>query len=174
MPLGLRVHRFACGDVQLLGCQQNVPEQSNQPLLFGKKRFVYDVRHGRDLGEIDRLVPAEHGGRNSLFTVSDRPLAGFSATMQSKSTRGSMIELVLSPAAKAGDLINRCLYRVAVFRPDGLEDETLRRFVWAEGKPITVSVPMAWNVAAGNWRLVATDLLTGRQQTVTYNLEAQP
>ncbi len=171
---GLRVNRFSCGAVQLLGCQGDGTGKNDLALTFPKRRYVYDVRAGKSLGEVDRVVPSEHGGRNNLFAVSEKPLAGFTAISAGKLAAGTLAEVVLTAAPKAGELVNRRLYRVALFRPDGQEDVAVRRFAWADEKPLHVSMPLAFNLVAGAYRLVATDLLSGAQQTISFTNEAKP
>ncbi len=171
---GLRVHRFSCGAVQLLGCQGDGTGKDGLALTFPKPRWVYDVRAGKSLGQVDHVVPSEHGGRNNLFVVSEKPLAGFTATSASKLMAGTLADVVLTPTPKAGELVNRRLYRLALFRPDGQEDVAVRRFAWAEEKPLHVSMPLAFNLVPGAYRLVATDLLSGAQQTISFNNEAKP
>ena len=132
------------------------------------------MRAGKSLGEVDHVVPSEHGGRNNLFTISDKPLAGFTATSAGKLTAGTLADIVLTATPKAGELVNRRLYRLALFHPDGQEDLAVRRFAWAEEKPLHVSMPLAFNLVSGAYRLVATDLLSGAQQTISFNNEAKP
>ena len=145
---GLRVHRFSCGAVQLLGCQGDGTGKDGLALTFPKARWVYDVRAGKSLGEIDHVVPSEHGGRNNLFVVSEKPLAGFTATATGKLAAGTLADIVLTPTPKAGELVNRRLYRLALVRPDGQEDVAVRRFAWAEDKPLHASMPLAFSTAA--------------------------
>ena len=165
VPAGYLVNRFQGDGVQLLSCLTQTGAAEGATIRLGRKLQVYDIRLGKDLGEVAELVPSKGAGRNALYTLSPAPLSPFEVKLARPAARGEVAELAVTPRAAVGNAPRR-FYRLSVWKPDGTEDQALRAFQWAQG-PLRFQVPFARNLPAGSWRVEVTDLLSGQKQTVS-------
>jgi hypothetical protein len=169
VPPGYLVNRFQGEGVQFLSCLMLPGAENGAAIRLGRKLQAYDVRLGKDLGEVCELVPSAGAGRNALYTLCERPIPPFAFALKGKPTRGACAEMTLAPRTDGKGVAPRRLYRLSVWKPDGIEDLALRTFQWAQG-PMRFSVPLAWNLPAGAYRVEVTDLMTGQKQTVKLEL----
>ena len=164
VPAGYLVNRFQGEGVKLLSCLTLPGAAEGAAIRLGRKTQVYDVRLGKDLGEITEIVPSAGAGRNALYTLSPAPISAFELKLVKPATRGKLAELAVTPGA--GGNSPRRFYRLSVWKPDGAEDLVLRAFQWAQG-PVRFQVPLAWDLPSGAHRVEVTDILTGQKQAVT-------
>jgi len=168
VPAGYLVNRFQGEGVQLLSCLTLPGAVEGAAIRLGRKTQVYDVRLGKDLGQVTEIVPSAGSGRNALYTLSPVPISAFELKLVRTAGRGKVAELAVKPRSGIGEISPRRFFRLSVWKPDGTEDLALRAFQWAQG-PLRFQVPMAWNLPAGAYRVEVTDILTGQKQSV--NLE---
>ena len=165
VPAGYLVNRFQGEGVQLLSCLTLPGAAEGAAIRLDRKTQVYDVRLGKNLGEVTEIVPSAGAGRNALYTLSPAAISAFEVKLVGKAARGKLAEVVVTPGSGTGGNRPRRFYRLSVWKPDGTEDLALRAFQWAQG-PLRFQVPLALNLPAGPHRVEVTDLLTGQKQSV--------
>ncbi len=169
VPSGYMVNRFRSEGLELLSCRILPGAAENGVIRLPQKMHVYDVRAGKSLGETDEIVPSAGAGRNTLYALSPKPIAPFTAAAKGEAKRGAVLPIIVKPATDDGLSRPRRLYRLDLVQPDGVEVPNLRAFQWG-ADAVTFEVPLALNLPAGIYTARITDIVTGQSESVAITL----
>lgn len=173
-PVGdVEVTARANGAVTLLALQRRQPggEGRDIDLRLPRARHVLDVRAGVSLGAMAQLTIGLPAALPVLLALSDAPLPGLVLDGPERAAAGEWARFGLglsdpSPAA-------RHVVRLTLRRPDGSTAAAYSGIVALPGDGTAAwEVPFALNDPAGMWEVEAADVLTGRVETLRFELAA--
>ena len=153
----LEVIRWANGNQQIVALlrEGGLQQQVTVELADGKSRHVYDLRQRKALGPLVRLTTTILPNRASFFILAGKPLNEPLLTLdQTVTPRGSVIKGTMSLSSEEAVQPYRLCVRVA-----GQEIEYLRRIVMVGRQPAGFDLPIAYNDPAGEYEVLAIDLL---------------
>jgi hypothetical protein len=155
------LRRFTCGQAQYAGVLRDLkPGGSAITLTLPEKRFVYDCRAGKYLGEVDRITPNLSAGEAALYALLPAKVSAVKVQPQTGVCRpGAIVSFSLSTPA-ATPAVARA-FRVQVIGPDGKGRPYYDCQLAAPNGTAQGSFALALNDAPGKWQIVATDVATG-------------
>ncbi len=170
-PAHVEVIRYTAGPLEYL-CLLRVasddePDVAKVPL--GRRRCVYDVRHGKYLGQIDALTAPMLPGDCRIYCLAPAPLGKVKCEAPTEAQAGGQVRDHLSLAP--GSPGERQLVRISFIRPDGSEAPDYARNHLLGGQPVEATVQLALNDPAGRWRIVARQLATGESAEAGFALK---
>ena len=133
-------------------------------------QHVYDLRAGKHLGEVSALDTSLSWGRANFFLASPYRIGRLKLSVSPRSlapgdTLEASIRLQIPASSDA-----RHAVLIELVGPDGKQAPWARQVVILTQGTATVQVPVAFNDAAGTWRLHATELFSGADDTATWKL----
>jgi len=169
-PAGYLITRFQGDGYELLSSRESTEGKDGETLLLGKNYHVYDVRKGKYLGAIDKLVPSSCAGRNNLFTLLPTRACAWKASFPKVVKPGDFaaVKIAMTPAVECCQ--PERLFRIDVFSPAGEALVAMQQYT-AGKDAMTVSLPLALNQAPGAYRLEVKDILTGTVQVVPFQVK---
>ena len=177
----VEISRFRNGDAEYIGIVQGLPRDTTdytnllaQPLgpkpvtvTFPRKAFVYDVRQGLFLGEMNSVVVMLQPGVAKLYALLPYKVASVGVIAPLTPTRlGNPVQcnvLVSAGNAKVG---THCLH-VTVLDPTGkARDEYASNVLVPGGKGLVRFTP-ALNDPPGIWKVTVRDVVTGSKSSAS-------
>ena len=153
----LEVIRWANGNQQIVALlrEGGLPQQVSVELADGKARQVYDLRQRKALGSLVRVKTTILPNRASFLILAAKPLDEPLLTLdQPIASRGSIVKGTVSLSSEGAVQAYRLCVRVG-----GQELEYLRRNVMVGRQPVGFDLPIAYNDPAGEYEVLAIDLL---------------
>ena len=158
----IEVIRYAAAPLEYLGLLRSSADEGGEvaKIALGGRRHVYDVRSGTYLGEIDTITAPMLPGDCRVYCLARAPLGEVSLEASATGGRGGQIRYTLKP--QPGNAGEKQLVRIVALRPDGGEAEDYARNYLVGAEPIDGAIQLALNDPAGQWRLQARGLCTGK------------
>ncbi len=129
-------------------------------VAFPKPYHVYDLRSGKYLGETSSLETKLRWGRAAFYLASPYPLKGLKVTLDSTTPRrGQAVTATIALPLPARARERQAVY-VEVFTPANDQPLWGRYVQVLRGGRAKLQVPVAYNDAAGQWRLKVTELFS--------------
>ena len=138
--------------------------------LPGENRsFVYyDMRQGRRVGEGPTVQVRVGPHEPTILSVWPVEPAEFTATAPGHVRAGQPCGIAIKPGSDQAD---EFVYHAQVVQPDGQVHE-LYTTNWAcEAGGGRLSIPLALSDPQGEWKVRLTEILTGAEKTVTFELQ---
>jgi len=131
---------------------------------------VYDLRSGKYLGKTAAVDTVLHWGRANFFSALPYRIGRLDLTLSSRSpARGKTVEAVVRLGVPTSSTARHAVY-IELFAPDGTDVRWARQVVLLKNGRATIRFPVAFNDAAGTWRVRATELFSGGTDTAKYRL----
>ena len=124
-------------------------------VTFPKKGYLYDLVIGKRIGYGDRFKLPLAKGTPHAFELVDAELPPPAVTAE-----GATVRIACSPNADT-------VVQVRVYDPTGAEAWYYSRKLLVRDGKAEMTVPFAKSDAKGEWRVVATDVITGESKTRT-------
>jgi len=125
-----------------------------------QKMVVYDLRAGKRLGKRDRFTTSVPVGRANFFAALPYSIRKAKAVASSSApSPGDILRVDISLGAPDNAKATHVSH-VEVIDPSGAPALWGKRVVLLPGGKGSVTVPIAWNDAPGQWRLRATELFS--------------
>jgi hypothetical protein len=163
---------FHNGDVTILALQRDLGSGSlseNVALRLPRPSFVYDVRQGRSLGRVARVVVALDPIAPTILAIADsalpRPIIDARQVMHPGDT-ATIGFAFSSPQPAAASVL-----RIAVIDPSGKAVPYYSRKVIAHRGTASMVLPLAGNDTVGRWQIRATDVMSGHEATATLDVQ---
>ena len=132
---------------------------------------VYDLRNGKYLGTPRSFDTKLRWGRASFFLASPYPLKGMKVALDSSTPkRGQTVTATVSLPLPAQAKEKQTVY-VQVFTPAGDQPLWGRSVAVLKNGRAQVQVPVAYNDAAGQWRLKATEPFSRMSAEATWKVQ---
>ena len=156
---------FNLGSTRLLGLipDKNFEGKRKIVVRFEGKASVYDVRRKEFLGSEDRFEATIEPAVPRLFAMVAGPVRGIETASAGAKDRGDEISMEFRVLAGPG---LRSVAKVEVFDPSGKSAAHYGRNVDVVDGHGRFSFRTALNDIAGVWKVVVTDVLSGRKATV--------
>ncbi len=139
-------------------------------VTLGARRYVYDLRQGKYLGNISEFETVLHWGRANFFLVLPYRIGRLKLKLSSrKPAPGELLDLTIRLKVPASSTAKHAI-ALELTRPDGKPARWARQVVLLKHGAATVRLPVAFNDAIGTWRLQATELFSGRRARVTWKV----
>jgi hypothetical protein len=138
--------------------------------LPGEDRsFVYyDMRKGRRVGDGPNVQVSVGPHEPTILSVWPSEPGSFTATLPGQVRAGQPCEIAIKPGS---DLADEFVYHAEVVQPDGQVHE-LYTTNWAcDAAGGRLSIPLALSDPQGEWTVRLTEILTGADKTVTFELQ---
>lgn len=183
--VGLIVHMFSNGGVQLLSLQSN-PQQSVNELgpanFLSNKRFektqtvhihlssashIYDLRQKKYLGREQEFSVSVDPYEPTILALSASAPARLQVSIPAEANLGTVVPISLR---LDGTSSNVQVYHVDVLDPAGRKLLQYTGNVIASGGAALKEIPLALNDPAGKWTIHVQDMLTGNIETRTVNV----
>lgn len=162
---GAELAVFKNGPVEYLTLEKNSYECEQYPveglIKLDRKYEVTNSRTAEHLGYVDTIPVTLNGLGCYVFTLLPYRVKAFSADVPRSVKRGEEIGVQMDVSVVEGDPGPHTL-RVDVFRPDGQRLWPMHKLETVDGQA-TVTIPIALNEGLGKWRVVATDVTSGRK-----------
>lgn len=156
------LRRFRAGGAEYIGVVRDLKEGgSDITVTLPAKRYVYDCRAGKYVGETTEIKLNLTAGETAMYALLPGAVRGVKVQPQSPGRLGETLGYNVSVTA-AGAAVPRA-FRVQVFGPDGKERPHYGTQLAAPKGTAAGSLALALNDAPGRWEIVATDVATGVQ-----------
>jgi len=155
---------FNLGTTRLLGLvpDKNMPAERTVRVRFRGDGTVYDVRRKVLVGSGEQFETSIEPAVPCLFAIVAEPVREMSSEGPATATRGEEIRLTFTAAAGAG---YRSVAKVEVLDPEGKSiSHYCRNEDIVDGRA-TFLFRTALNDPVGLWRIVVTDVVSGRRAT---------
>jgi subtilisin-like proprotein convertase family protein len=111
-----------------------------------------------------------HWGRANFFLAVPYRLGRPKLTLSPRSpARGTAVNVSIRLKIPASSPARHAVL-IRLFAPDGAEARWARQVVLLENGRAAIQLPVAFNDAAGTWRLRATELFSGKEGAAKYSL----
>lgn len=152
----VEVIRWANGRSQIVALlrERGEPEQLRVRFTEGASRWVDDLRERKSLGPVKEFTTVLRANRANFFLVADGKAAGVKLDAPAEAARGTVVKARLSAARADGLQALRLRVSVGARRLEWFD-----RRVLVDEKGTEVTLPVAYNDPAGDYRLEAVDLL---------------
>jgi hypothetical protein len=161
---GAEVAVFTNGPVEYLTLEKNSYECERYPMdgiiRLDRKYEVTNTRTGKSIGYTDAIPVTLQGLGCYVFTLLPYRVKAFSADIPDSAKKGGEMAVRMRLSVKDGEP-GPHTFRVDVFRPNGQRLWPMYKLE-AENGQAEVTIPVAFNEEVGSWRVVATDVTTGR------------
>jgi hypothetical protein len=167
---GTMVYSYNRGDIRIdavLPPEATDPEIPVVPVMeWEEKRHTYDLREENYLGEMDRV--AIEVKRSSPLVVArlDYEVEGVTVTAPRTVRPGQTLPVTCAVIDTDGTPRPGHVIRVQVFDPDGEECPYYGAWLDGEGPELSWRIPFALNDRPGEWRITATDVISGESGEV--------
>ena len=136
------------------------PKPASARVRLGAKRFVYDVRRRRYLGELSEIRAAVAVHEPRIFACLPYRVEGLSLDAPAAARPGDVVPLRLA-IETSGKPLAPHVVTVDVYGPKGEWRSYHRRRVLMKAREASAIMGLAHNAAPGTWRIRATDVATG-------------
>jgi len=161
---GAELAVFQNGPIEYLTLQKHAYEHEKYPvggvIRLDGPRWVTNTRTGKSLGRTDRIDVALTGLGCYVFTLLPYEVKQFQVSVPRTARRGTDAAVEVAVVA-AGREPGPHTIRVDVFDPSGKRLWPRVKLETHKGKARVV-LPIAINDRLGNWKVVVTDVTTGR------------
>jgi len=161
---GAELALFRNGAIDYLTLEKQAFEFEQYPIEsrieLGRQADVYNTRTGEHVGLTDTIPVTLTGLGCYVYTLLPYRATGFDVDVPKRVKQGGNAEVEMAIRSKGGAPGPHTV-RVDVFRPDGNRLWPMYKTETVAGTA-TVKLPIADNEQLGKWRIVATDVTTGR------------
>lgn len=186
-PVGVETHVFRNGGATIIGLLTNPqlrvdelgPPEFKSNDRFAKVRtvkltlpvemYVYDVRAGKGLGLQKQISVTLNPYEPAIYALTSTAFSDFDVSAPVRLTRGSSARVGLGLVHKSPAATHQ--FHVDVIDPGGKVVDYYSGNVIATGGRAVKLIPFAFNDSRGNWKLRATDLLSGQTKSATVILD---
>lgn len=169
---GAEIAVFRNGPIDYLTLEKKSYEFETYPINavieLDAKYNVFNVRTGQSLGYTDKIPVALEGLGCYVFSLLPYDPGSLQLDVPGTAELGGEIPVSVDIGGKGAHTV-----RIDAFRPAGDANWPLIKCEARNGKAGTV-IPIAFNDEVGEWRIVATDVTTGRRVEATVNVSKQP
>lgn len=155
----LETTRWKNGESEIVSLFKKGGGEEGVTVSLSGKKYVYDLRGGKQHGPCDSFQTSLVPDRASFFLLTDRPLSELEMRLAAKDVgRGSVVRGEISVPDAQG-LVGVKLRVKSCDRYLPWHDQ-----VMVVGKvPVPVELPIAYNDPAGEYRLVVKEVFSGRE-----------
>jgi len=155
--------RWVNGDCELLALFREMGNGEPATVVLPEARHIYDLRNRKYLGETDRFTTEVIPARASFFAVCERPVRPPQVTVEPVAVeRGQVASASISVRGAEGLYAFKLTGSAA-----GGEMDWLDQVVIAGAEPVQVSIPVAFNDPAGEYRITARELFSNQEFAAT-------
>lgn len=134
---------------------------------LGRDYHVYDVRKKAYLGRSDTISDSIGTAEPKLYALLPAPVNGVKLAVSGTARRGSEFDYKVS--VDAGKGVNPVVL-LRVYRPDGTFAREYSTNLEAKGGAASSGFYVALNDPKGTWKVVATDAVSGKQASLSFEL----
>jgi len=163
--------RFTRGAATILALQKKrmTSPSENFRVTFPESFHIYDVRKRTYLGEKETIPMRLGEGETSLLALLPYEVEALEVTPRKKeASPGEPVEFDIALKVKGTGAVNHVV-RVEVSGPDGPLTHYGAQGV-LEGGKWTYVLPLALNDPSGKWQLRATDVISGKETIVAFEV----
>ena len=165
--VGLETIVYRAADARYIGVI-NRGSAVREALELKTPGVVYDLRERRCLGQTGNIALELASGDVAFFAVYPAALPDARLKPVSEGTLGTS---VVFPGVLEDAVQTRRVLRLTVRQPDGRERSEYAKVLEAvTGVPCQFDLPLALNDPVGEWRVEATDVITGKKQSMTLDV----
>jgi hypothetical protein len=172
--------RLRLDQTELLGVVRGITAGAVNPtdlldckLTLPQKRFVYDSRSGKYLGEVTEIEDRLPRGIARVYALLKYRVAAVGVSAPARVQAGSPLELKLAvKATDAAATVGTHVLHVTITGPDGKPRSWYDRNVVATGGKAALAIPVAFNDTPGAWTVAVRDIATGVTGKATVNVMA--
>lgn len=184
--VGIETHEFRNGGLTLIGLHNNPQQSVNElgpPEMRSNKRFekpqtvtllapveqyAYDVRAGKELGRKKQLSLTVDPYQPTIIAFSPTRLPALNVTAPAKVARGEIARLAISLRGTTSAAVH--VLHLNVTNPAGEMVRYHSGNLFAPGGSAEKSLPMAVDAPAGKWSVSVRDLLSGQEQSTSFEV----
>ena len=162
---GVEQIAFTAGAARYLGILKNEEIEtrtSRMTVEFDRPYHVYDVRTKKYYGTTRTIQDSIRSAEPKLYALLPAEVGEVRIAAEAAARRGARFPYKVAVNAGAG--VNPVVV-MRVYRPDGALAREYSENLEAKGGAAAGAFHLALNDPAGNWKLVATDVASGRQAT---------
>jgi len=160
---GIETTRWQDGDIEILSLFQPYGQKREVTVTLNTSRAVYALNTGEYVGQRRQFPAAIVPARATFFALSPNRAARPKLTLASAVVERGTLARCMVAAPGAGGLH---AFRLIV-SADGKEMDCFQQKVAADGKGMTVDIPVAFNDPAGTWKIKVVDVMTGLSSTAS-------
>jgi len=134
--------------------------------------YVYDIRAGQALGEMETVSLDLPGPGPVLLAVSPRPLPDIVLTGPDRARAGDTAILEIRRAGPSPDETQ--VFRVDLRDPRGRPVDPLPRVVRAGGGRVRLPLTVPLDAGPGLWSVTVTDVMSGHQTAASFAVTPSP
>ncbi|MDR3439936.1 beta-galactosidase [Telmatospirillum sp.] len=128
---------------------------------------IYDVRGKSDLGCRREFEVTLNPFEPVILALSPTPIVPLSISVPDVGRPGETVEIKI---ARQGDLMTTGIVHIDVLDPTGQPVSYYSGNLKTSGGMVRKDLPLAQNEQLGEWSILVTDVLTGRQQNVLFHV----
>jgi hypothetical protein len=169
--------RLQNGEVQYFGVLREpslaklfAKEPQKVKIKFPQKAYIREVLSGSDYGLTDEVTTLLAANTVQIYSVIPHKVTAIKVNLGRKSfARGEIVPPTVTLQA-SGKLGNHTL-RMNVLDPSGKEAECYSRNLSARDGKVAASFPLALNDKKGTWRVLVTDLTSGKEAKAAFTIQ---
>lgn len=170
---GAELVRFRYGGIELLGFAKRALTSENYPLKVQIKlpenEHIYDLRAGAYLGFTDIIRIKCEPMQRSAFALLPYEVKALKLSISPTEVKqGESIKF--SAEIQSALAPEEHLIRIDVTGPYGESTIWFRQKLWTKDGRISRTLPLAYNETPGEWKLRATDVLSGKSAEATFKI----
>jgi hypothetical protein len=154
--------RYELGDAEIVGLIRDhrlVEGEQTCEVNFGGTAHIYDMRGREYIGETEKNVVTLGPGETAMFAVLPYEVTGLQITGDGPDLRTTV---------QATDDPTDHVFHVTVTDPEGNRARAYTRNVLAGGGSADLRIPLALNDPAGEWAVTVRDVLSGVENSATF------
>jgi hypothetical protein len=163
----VEITRWINGPVQIVAVLRHQGQPEVAKLQLPEKRYVYDLKARKDLGDQQALSLTVTPYRAMFYALAPQPLKPVELQAAPRVSAGSLQRITVTASLPTGQQA----VKVQVKLPDGRVTAWVNAVVLASQQGVVVDVPVAYNDPRGAWTVDATELYTGITATVRFTVE---
>ena len=168
---GFELVAFSSGPAKFVGVlKNNEVELRTAPMTVELDRayHVYDVRNKKYLGSTRTVQDSIQTGEPKLYALLPAPVSRVTAKLAGQASRGARVNYDASVDAAPG---SKAVLLVRVYKPDGSLAREYSENLEATGGKAVSGFHLALNDPPGEWKLVATEAVSGRSSSLSFRVE---
>ncbi|MCA9411946.1 MAG: hypothetical protein KC944_12105, partial [Candidatus Omnitrophica bacterium] len=137
-------------------------------VMLPENQFVYDIKKGKNLGQVKTFETEVRPVRPSIFALFDQELARPEVKLESETVgKGSVGKATIRIPGAMG----KHALKVTAKTSMGEEADWMKDILILDEEAKVIDLPIAHNDPEGEWTLSARDLFTGESGTVSFRVE---
>jgi len=178
--IGFRVSKFKRGNIVSIGILAHRPSPKAESIYakvkFAKPMHIYDQRTGKYFGQTDLLSLTISPVTATMLSALPYKVKRLDVSVKpgTEIAAGSKLSLSISLRASDDAAPVGHIYRVRLTNPNGEDAWHYARTIKADvssHKPVSVSIPFAYNEAIGKWTITVRDIATRIEKTISVTIK---